>query len=132
LVHLFLPGPYIGWLHNPDITFHFAGSQIVDEVRLFVDNSHVGGVAAPSAIVIDGTTYDDPAWVTASAPIEIDIADLGLTGSQIDVELINANFWVFVSEAEFLSSNAVPEPTVLSLLGVALLTTGLLRRRKAA
>jgi hypothetical protein len=57
----------------------------VNEVKLFVDNSHVGGVAAPVSIVVDGTTYLNLASTTPSAPEVIDITGLHLTGDSVTV-----------------------------------------------
>ena len=51
-------GPYVGWLHgttpDPTVTFHFASSVNVNEIQIQMDNTGVGGVDAPSQILIDG------------------------------------------------------------------------------
>jgi hypothetical protein len=75
----------------------------VNEVKLFVDNSHVGGVAAPVSIVVDGTTYLNLASTTPSAPEVIDITGLHLTGDSVTVTLNNPDSWVFMSQAQFIT-----------------------------
>ena len=113
-------GQYVGWLsRDPTIDFNFAGSEVVNEVTLFVDNSHVGGVAAPVSIVIDGTTYLNPPSATPSPPEVIDITGLHLTGNSVTVTLSNPDSWVFMSQAQFITG--VPEPSTwaMMLLGFA-------------
>ena len=44
-------GQYVGWqtrYFTPNITFHFAKSDTITSVDLYVDNTGVGGVIAPS------------------------------------------------------------------------------------
>jgi PEP-CTERM motif len=91
----------------------------VNEVKLFVDNSHVGGVAAPVSVVIDGTTYFNPLSATPSAPEIIDITGLHLTGDSVTVTLNNPNSWVFMSEAQFITGAPEPSTWALMLLGFA-------------
>jgi hypothetical protein len=113
-------GQYVGWLSsNPMINFNFAGGEVVNEVKLFVDNSHVGGVAAPVSIVINGITYFNPPSATPSTPEVIDITGLHLTGASVSVTLNNPNSWVFMSEAQFITG--VPEPSTwaMTLVGFA-------------
>ena len=126
-------GEYVGWLsYAPTIDFHFAGGEVVNEVKLFVDNSHIGGAVAPVSVVIDGTTYPNPAWGSASAPEVIDIAGLYLKGDSVKVTLNNPNAWAFMSEAQFFST--VPEPSTWAMmaLGFAGLGYAGLRRTKRA
>ncbi len=104
-------GQYVGWLStDPTIDFNFAGSEVVNEVKLFVDNSHVGGVAAPVSVVIDGTTYLDPAWATPSPPEVIDITGLHLTGDSVAVTLNNPDSWVFMSQGSSSLASRNPRP----------------------
>ncbi len=129
-------GQYVGWLYtNPTIVFNFAGSVSVGEIKLYVDNSHVGGVTAPNSVVIDGTTYLNPAWTFASPPQIIDITGLHLTGSSVTVTLNDPTYWVFMSEAQFYS--AVPELSTWAMMalgfgGIGLLAAVRTRRRVAA
>jgi hypothetical protein len=113
-------GQYVGWLSlDPTIDFNFGGGEVVNEVKLFVDNSHVGGVAAPVSIVIDGTTYVNPLSATPSVPEIIDITGLHLTGDRVTVTLNNPNSWVFMSEAQFITGAPEPSTWVMMLLGFA-------------
>jgi PEP-CTERM motif len=113
-------GQYVGWLSsNPMISFNFAGDEVVNEVKLFVDNSHVGGVAAPVSIVIDGVTYFNPPSATPSAPELIDITGLYLTGASVSVTLNNPNSWVFMSEAQFITGAPEPSTWAMMMLGFA-------------
>ena len=127
-------GQYVGWFNtSPTITFHFASSVTVNEVKLYVDNSHVGGVFAPSDVVINGTSYANPSWVSASSPELIDISGLNLNGDSISVQLTNPTiYWVFMSEIEFSGSSApaVPEPETYALMLAGLGVLGLVARRR--
>ncbi len=57
-------GPYVGWygpsVANPLVTFHFAGSPTINGIDIALDNSGVGGVFAPAAILIDGSRRRSP------------------------------------------------------------------------
>ena len=129
-------GEYVGWeIVNPTIDFNFASNVTVGEVKLYVDNSHVGGVTAPSYVVIDGTTYDNPSWQFASAPEIIDITGLHLTGDTVTVTLHIPTQWVFLSEAQFYSG-AIPEASTWAMMALGFAGLGFLavraRRRSAA
>jgi PEP-CTERM motif len=124
-------GQYVGWLQSPTIDFNFAGSVTVGEIKLYVDNSHIGGVTAPDSVVVDGTTYLNPAWASASAPQIIDITGLHLTGGSVTVTLHDPTYWVFLSEAQFYSTT-VPEPStwIMMTLGFAGLGFAAIRARR--
>jgi MYXO-CTERM domain-containing protein len=127
-------GQYVGWLQSPTIVFHFAGPATVDTIQLYVDNSHVGGVTAPSAVVVDGTSYANPAWTTASNIETITLGGLDIVGDAVTITLEDPTYWVFLSEVQFSGgASAVPEPagraTMLAgLAGLAALAA--LRRRR--
>lgn len=126
-------GEYVGWRDNsPTITFHFGSSVTIDEIKLYVDNSHAGGVTAPSGVFVDGNYFDNPSWVDVTAPQVIDLAHLAFTGDTMTVTLQNPTIWVFMSEAQFFTSS-VPEPGSLPLALVGLGGLGALaaRRRRA-
>ena len=126
-------GQWVGWLNPnaPTITFHFAASQPVDEIKLYVDNSHVGGVTAPDAVIVDGTSFANPAWTNASTPELIDLTGLGIVGDSVTVTLSDPTLWVFLSEAQFFSNaTAVPEPGNAGLMLGALSLFGAAARRR--
>lgn len=128
-------GPYVGWYAphtlNPTVTFNLLGAPTVNEIRIHLDNSRVGGVFSPAAILIDGinTAFTGPAngsigWVTFSG---LNLAGTSHTiGFQQDL-----NGWVFVSEVQFLSGG-VPEPAAWAMMLAGFgMVGGAVRRRKA-
>ena len=129
-------GQYVGWqtgyYGNPLITFHLAGAPRVSSVNLYVDNSNVGGVGAPSSITIDGTTYAPTVTSISAYAEELTVSGLSLTGSTITVQPnVGSEPWIFVSEAQFFST--VPETSTwaMLLLGFAGLGFAGYRRAKA-
>jgi hypothetical protein len=123
-------GPYVGWTTiDPTIAFHFANGLTYQQIDVFVDNSGVGGVSAPSSIVVSDGVHSQTFPVTIPAfgnPINIplNVVGLGLTGNTVQVTLdrnLSGNFvWVFAQEVTFQGTTgiAVPEPASLVLLGL--------------
>jgi hypothetical protein len=123
-------GPYVGWRSsvrsNPVVQFNFSLESTVEQIRIHIDNSLVGGVAQPLAYLVNGNAWSftplDPStigWVTLTgAPV---------TGSQVSLTLLNQTFehWIFVSEVELIGTHGdpIPEPAsgALLLLGLGLL-----------
>jgi hypothetical protein len=117
-------GEYVGWqtnyYGNPLITFHLAGAPRVGSVDLFVDNSNVGGVGAPSSITIDGVTYAPTVSSISAYAEELTVSGLSLTGSTITVQPnVGAQPWIFVSEVQFFSATPEPSTWAMMLLGFA-------------
>jgi hypothetical protein len=133
-------GAYVGWLENPTITFHLGSVQAVNEVKLYVDNSAISGVAAPGSVVIDGTSYSDPSWGSIDGPQMLDITGLALNTSVtvvLDRSTAQNIYWVFLSEAELLgpSPNATPLPAAWSMMLIGMAGYGVVayrRRRNTA
>jgi hypothetical protein len=118
---------------DPTVTFHFAGSPTITDIQIQMDNTQVGGVFAPAAILFDGVA----APFTAPAPGSVGVVDfsgLHLTGGVLTVQFDQQpTTWTFVSELSFFGSS-VPEPGAWMLLigGLALTGAALRHRRSAA
>jgi PEP-CTERM motif len=129
-------GPWVGWrktnTSNPLLTFNFAGSPIIDQVKFYIDDSGAGGVFAPSAILIDGLATSYVNGGVTNSLLTVNLTGLNLTGGSHTIQFLDSPEWVFVSEIEFFST-AVPEPATwaMMLTGFGIIG-GALRRRKRA
>jgi hypothetical protein len=126
-------GQDVGWLPSPAITFHFAGVVDIDEVKRYVDNSHVGGVYAPDQVSIDGTSFANPGCVNPANAAILDFTGPDFHRSDLTITLGDPVAWVFLSEAQFFgNAGVVPEPDNVALLlaGVSMLDF-LARRRRS-
>lgn len=126
-------GPYVGWRSNvtpnPTIIFNFAGEPGISSMRIHVDNSGIGGVGAPGAILINGinTAFTAPDLGTAGW---VEFAGLDATGNSLTLQMNHSSYqWLFISEVAFASN--VPEPAhwALMIAGFGLVGATLRRRR---
>lgn len=132
-------GEYVGWrgsaVPNPLITFTFAGSPLIDTIAIQLDNSGIGGVFAPAAILIDGVVQSFTAPMLGTVGT-VSFTGLGLTGGSHTIQFRQAaeDQWTFVSEISFDgAAAAVPEPAAWTLMiGGFGLVGGTLRRRARA
>ena len=133
---------YVGWASiDPKITFHFQNQVSLDDVKFYFDDAEFGGVDNPAGVTIsNGTTslfapVSDP---PGNAPFVFDFNTHGLSGTDFDVTLhrtfVNGGErWVMVSEVQFTGTQgtaSVPEPSSMALLGVGLVSTGVMRLRR--
>ncbi len=128
-------GQYVGWQTNyygsPLITFNLAGTPTVKSVDLYVDNTDVGGVIAPSSITIDGTTYVPTATPISPYAEELTVSGLSLSGSTITVQPnAGSQPWIFVSEVQF-NGSTVPEPSTWAMMLLGFVGLGFAGYRKA-
>ena len=128
-------GPYVGWRSsttaNPTVTFHFASPATVNSIAIAMDNSGVGGVSAPSQILVDGIARAFTAPTVGTAGIST-ISGLNLTGSSHTVEFDYGNAWIFVSEVDFFGRSALPEPATWAMMILGIGAVGFAMRRRPA
>jgi hypothetical protein len=125
-------GEYVGWHGSPTITFHFASTVTIDSITLHVDDSDIGGVTAPGAIVVDGTTFDNSHYADYfPGPQAITLDDLHIVGNSVTLQLLDPTSWVFVSEITFDGSvSSVPETGNVAMMLAGLGLLGCVARRR--
>ena len=131
-------GPYVGWYlpttPNPLITFNFASLSTINDISIHIDNSHVGGVFAPAAILINGVSQSFTAPGVGTIGF-INFTGLGLVGNSLTIEFQQGGGWTFVSEISFDGrAGVVPEPTSWAMMvaGFGVVGMQIRRRRRLA
>jgi hypothetical protein len=132
-------GPYVGWYsvvrRNPVVQFNLSLESDLEQIRVHVDDSGVGGVFQPLAYLVNGTPWaftpiaaGTIGWVT--------LTGTPVNGSQLSLTLVHNTFqhWIFVSEIELIGSHGdpIPEPASAALLLMGLGLLGAASRRRAA
>lgn len=121
-------GPYVGWTIDPTINFHFSGSQVIDEIWMYVDDSDgFGNVNLPDSVTINGVLHDVDQNAANPLPKLLMFSGLGLNTNQVDITIKRSDTWVMVSEVMF---NPVPEPSGIAALGLGALAFAKRRRAK--
>jgi hypothetical protein len=136
-----ITGPPEGWVGwdsaelngaNPTVTFSFGGTETIDSVTVWFDNTlGVGGVGAPGSVSINGTNYSGIPQNT-SGPQAFTVSGLDITGSSVNVQFFQnpSDVWLMIGEVSFDGSSTAPapEPSTVTLIVVGGLGVGLLRR----
>lgn len=125
--------PYVGWNNtNATVTFNFNPGTAIDSVTISVDDNGGGsGVAPPSSVIINGTTYA-VANPPGTAPFTFTVNNIGFVGAALPITFVRSGSWVMVSEVSFAAATAVPEVPQWGQLLAGSLGLGLvvLRRRQ--
>jgi hypothetical protein len=123
-------GPYVGWVVDPTITFHWNVGTSINSATFYLDDSDgAGGVSAPQSVTVNGINYAiaEPA---GSAPFAFTASGFAFTGNDLVVTLHRKNGWVFLSEVAFVGGdNRVPEPASALLLLIGLAAAATVGRR---
>ncbi len=126
-------GEYVGWKGSPTITFYFGSTVDIDSITMYVDDSNVGGVTSPSAVVVAGTTYDNSNYADYFGGTQaIKLSGLDIVGNSVTITLVDPTSWVFMSEITFDGFvTTVPEPGNMAMLlaGLGLMGWMACRRR---
>lgn len=131
-------GPYVGWLSavTPDPTVFFnifvtanETTFWLKEIHVHMDNSGLGGVRAPSAILVNGKEVDFVAPTLGTAGW-VTLAGLGGNAGEngVSLQFRHLDQWVFVSEVRLFG--LVPEPAswLMFIAGFGLVGTALRRK----
>ena len=128
-------GKYVGWYPtvtlDPTLTFHLAGSPVVTGISIQLDNSGIGGVFAPSQILIDGIS--DPFTAPTLGTVGfVNFTGLDLLGSTVTIQFDQApSDWIMVSEIQFSGlASAVPEPSTWAMMILGFAGVGFMAYRR--
>jgi hypothetical protein len=133
-------GPYVGWRNvitpTPTIKFNFGSQVNLDSITIHMDDANgAGGVAPPRSVGIstDNLNYDVRAITDQflGDPFFLTLSGLGLVTDSVWLKFDYRDTWIFIDEVSFDGgARKVPEPGVLSLLGLSLLAMAGVRRRR--
>jgi hypothetical protein len=128
---------WVGWdggqgSLNPTVTFNFNGTQVVNQVTIWISNSLTGGVAQPGSIGIGGTTFIIPPDNVDSTPHALTFTGLNEIGSSLSLQFFQPGgvySWAMIGEVSF-DGVPIPEPATLAVFGTFAAAFGLLRQRR--
>jgi hypothetical protein len=96
-------------------------------VTFHLGNTGGGGVSAPSSILIDGNLFS----VTGSgSPLSFTANGISFSGNDLSITLNSSGEWVFLSEVQFNTVSAVPEPETYAMFLAGLGLMGFIARRR--
>ena len=130
----------VGWQStNTTITFTFSEPVNIGSVSVyFADSNGSAGVGMPASVTLsDGASFSqtfsvaDPAG--GGGTVESVFGGFSVSTTSLQVSFVRSYEWTMISEVQFFSPAAVPEPSSFATAaGLAALGGGLVRRRRRA
>lgn len=115
---------WVGWdsaqaLSNPLVSFLFASVVQINSVTVWVDNTHLGGVALPATVVINGNIFNIADDNVNQGPRGYTFA-VNLNTNAVDVQFTQRSGfqWLMVGEVGFdgETGTEIPEPGTWTMM----------------